>query len=105
MNRRIVRASRPSQGRFFVFALLTGAALGAAIGLLLAPKTGTEFRGDIADSVEGLRRRIGNVSRDVADAAATLAESGQAAYDQARDAIANAPRAASRTARTRTSET
>ena len=37
-----------------IAALLVGAAAGAAIGLLLAPSSGTELRGDIADYVNDL---------------------------------------------------
>lgn len=38
----------------FLFGLLAGGALGAALALLYAPKTGTEFRGDIKKRKEEL---------------------------------------------------
>lgn len=37
-----------------IAALLVGAVAGAAIGLLLAPESGEELRGDIADYVNDL---------------------------------------------------
>ena len=41
----------------FVVGLLCGAAVGAAAGLLLAPKTGPEMRRQVADSAEEWRRK------------------------------------------------
>lgn len=41
----------------FVLGLLCGAALGAAAGLLLAPKTGSEMRRQVADSADEWRRK------------------------------------------------
>ena len=45
-----------STGAFFV-GLLCGAAIGAAAGLLLAPKTGVEMRQQVAESTDQLRRK------------------------------------------------
>jgi len=41
----------------FLMGLLCGAALGAAAGLLLAPKTGTEMRRQVVDSAGQWRRK------------------------------------------------
>ena len=41
----------------FVTGLLCGAAIGAAVGLLLAPRSGAELRRTLADSAERLREK------------------------------------------------
>jgi len=41
----------------FALGLLCGAALGAAVGLLLAPKRGADLRHDMSDSAQRFRRR------------------------------------------------
>ena len=46
-----------SGGGGFVLGLLCGAALGAAIGLMFAPKKGTDFRQTIYESTGDLRRK------------------------------------------------
>ena len=56
-------------GGGFVTGLLCGAALGAAIGLLLAPRSGAEMRRTLADSAERLREK----GRDAYDAASEAA--------------------------------
>jgi gas vesicle protein len=52
-------------GGGFVTGLLCGAAVGAAIGLLLAPRSGAEMRRTLADSAERLREK----GRETYDAA------------------------------------
>lgn len=47
-------------GPGFLFGLLVGGALGAAAGMLLAPRPGSEVRGQLADQAELVRaRRLG----------------------------------------------
>lgn len=41
----------------FLFGVLCGAAVGAALGLMFAPKPGSEMRQQLADRTERLRRR------------------------------------------------
>jgi gas vesicle protein len=45
-----------SAGMFFV-GLICGAAIGAAVGMLLAPKTGAELRRQVATSADEWRRK------------------------------------------------
>jgi gas vesicle protein len=47
----------PSSGGGFTVGLLCGAALGAAVALLLAPKPGAELRRDVATTSDRLKRR------------------------------------------------
>jgi gas vesicle protein len=60
-------------GRTFVLGLVCGAAVGAALGLLLAPKSGVELRRDMTNSAQRLRRRAydayDGASKSMADVA------------------------------------
>ncbi len=58
----------------FVMGLLCGAALGAALGLLFAPKPGSELRTQLYDSTERLRRRAGEVANDAYNQASGTVE-------------------------------
>jgi gas vesicle protein len=53
-----------AQSSGFVMGLLCGAALGAALGLLFAPKRGSELRTQLYDSTERLRRRASEVANE-----------------------------------------
>lgn len=46
-------------GGGFVLGLIAGAVLGAGIGMLLAPKAGSELRGQLGDAASRLRERAG----------------------------------------------
>ena len=48
-----------SRGSSFAIGLFCGAAVGAAVGLLLAPSSGADFRGQISDQAGRLRRKAG----------------------------------------------
>jgi len=58
-----------SGGAGFVVGLLTGTALGAGLGMLFAPKSGSELRGKISES------------------ATHMGEKGRVIVDKARDAV------------------
>jgi len=70
----------------FTIGLVSGVALGAALGLLLAPKDGEALRKDIGERARRLKddasdgyRRVGEFARAVADQGADLAERARAA--------------------------
>ena len=67
----------------FVAGLFTGAVIGAGVGLLFAPRAGSELRGQLADSASAMGRRMSETIDAVADA-------GRDAYQQARDVAATA---------------
>lgn len=62
--------SREDSGTNVVFFLL-GAAVGAAAGLLLAPKSGKETRDQVADWLEDRRERGGEILHKIKDAVAS----------------------------------
>lgn len=63
-------------GGGFVMGLITGAAVGAALGLIFAPKRGSELRGDLARSTEDIRRRASRAYDTVSDTVSDLASKG-----------------------------
>jgi gas vesicle protein len=69
-----------ARGGEFMFGLLCGAAVGAAIGLLFAPKSGAELRTQLADSADKLRRRAGEKYDQASQAV-------NEAVDRGRDAV------------------
>ena len=81
-------------GRILSFAL--GAAAGAVTALLLAPKSGAELRGEIADGVTDGVNQVRSSGKDLKRRAQKLVDSakarvedavdaGQIAYDQAKN--------------------
>jgi len=74
-------------GGDFMAGVLWGTAAGVALGLLLAPKTGAEFRGQIADSADRFRRRASSKFNDVSGAVNTMVDKGRQNYGRAMDAV------------------
>jgi gas vesicle protein len=78
-------------GGGFVMGLMCGVAIGAAMGLVLAPKTGAELRRTLQDSTDDLRKKAGEAynqaSETVNDAVAKSREAvsrGRQAFESAR---------------------
>ena len=85
-------------GGGFMMGLLTGTVLGAGLGMLLAPKAGSELRGQIAEQARNIgnqaaeqARHLGNQASDqyrrASETAGGWAERGRDAVNQARDAV------------------
>jgi len=60
-------ASRESGAGTIALALLAGAAIGAAVALMMAPRTGSDMRRVIRKRAQGLRDTAGGVFDDTAD--------------------------------------
>jgi gas vesicle protein len=87
-----------SGGGSFVMGLLTGTVLGAGLGMLFAPKSGSELRSQLSEQAgnlantasEGYRKAAENASQWAQtgkEAAGEWAERGKDMYDKARDAV------------------
>ena len=50
-------------GGSFVMGLLTGTVLGAGLGMLFAPKSGSELRNQVAEQARSEERRVGKECR------------------------------------------
>lgn len=76
-----------SGGGGFMMGLLTGTVLGAGLGMLLAPKAGSELRGAIGEQAKNLGNVASEQYRKASETATTWAERGREMVDKARDAV------------------
>lgn len=74
-------------GGGFMMGLLTGTVLGAGLGMLLAPKAGSELRGAIGEQARNLGNAASEQYRRASETAGTWAERGRDMVDKARDAV------------------
>lgn len=70
-----------------IVALLAGAAVGAAVGILLAPSSGSELREDIADYVDDL---VGSAKKRAEATANNLREYGNNAIERSKSKFRSA---------------
>jgi gas vesicle protein len=71
----------------FAAGVFTGAVMGAALGLLLAPRSGIALRKGIGRSVGSLRDAVAGRYRDLADRAGVELDNMQATVERATDAV------------------
>jgi len=78
-------------GGSFVMGLLTGTVLGAGLGMLFAPKAGSELRSQLSDQAGTLANQASEGYRRATENAGEWAERGKEAgkeiYSKARDAV------------------
>ena len=74
----------------FMIGLACGTVIGAAVGVLLATKSGAELRGQIADSARRFGRRMNETYSHASDAVASAVDHGREAVKQGRDKFAAA---------------
>src|SRR5436190_3762561 len=72
-----------SGGGSFVMGLLTGTVLGAGLGMLFAPKAGSELRGQLSDQAGSIANTASEGYRRAADTAKTWADKGRDVVNQA----------------------
>jgi gas vesicle protein len=74
-------------GGGFMMALVTGTAVGAGLGMLLAPKGGSKLRGRIGEQARKLGNTASDQDRRATDAASGRAERGRGLVNRAREAV------------------
>lgn len=74
-------------GGGFMMGLLTGTVLGAGLGMLLAPKAGSELRGQIGEQARNLRSRATEQYQRASDTAGHWAGRGREAVGKARETV------------------
>jgi gas vesicle protein len=93
------RRQAESSGGSFVIGLLTGAFLGAGLGMLLAPKAGSELRNELSDQAGGLGHKAadqyGRVTEKAREWADRGREAGAEVYDKARDLVSQGAKSTS----------
>ncbi len=86
------RYDNEGSGGGFMMGLLTGTVLGAGLGMLLAPKAGSELRGAIGEQARNLGNKASDGYRRASEQAGGWAEKGRDFVDKAREAVSRAPR-------------
>lgn len=88
-----------ASSRAFVMGLLTGTVLGAGLGMLFAPRSGTHLRQRIADQAGQLADSVHDGYRRATDTASDWADKGRGVANRTRDAVARGADEARRYAR------
>lgn len=83
----IEREDSAGGGGAFLLGVLTGAVLGAGLGMLLAPKSGSELRGALGHQARNFGSMAQDQYRRAADAASGWAEKGREFVDRTREAV------------------
>src|SRR5438477_2287682 len=81
------RFDNEAGGGSFVMGLLTGTVLGAGLGMLFAPKAGSELRGQISEQAGKVANTASEGYKRAADVAGDWADKGRDMYGKARDAV------------------
>jgi gas vesicle protein len=81
-------------GGGFLIGLLCGTALGAAIGLMFAPKAGSEFRQRLYDSTGDIRRKAYETYDQASEQVNNMVSKGRQAVDRGREAFESARQSA-----------
>jgi gas vesicle protein len=83
-------------GSSFVMGLLTGTVLGAGLGMLFAPKAGSEIRNQLSEQASNLANTASEGYRRASETAGDLANKGRDFYDKARGAVSKGAEEAQR---------
>ena len=91
--------SEGSGGGSFVMGLLTGTVLGAGLGILFAPKAGSELRNQLSEQANNLANQASEGVRKATENAGEWADRGRDMYGKAKSAVAKGADDAQRYAR------
>jgi len=81
-------------GGGFLIGLLCGTAIGAAIGLMFAPKAGSEVRQRLYESTGDMRRKAYETYDQASEQVNSMMSKGREAVDRGREAFENARQSA-----------
>ena len=81
-------------GGGFLIGLLCGTALGAAIGLMFAPKAGSEIRQRLYESTGDIRRKANETYDQASEQVNNMVTKGRQAVDRGREAFETARQSA-----------
>ena len=74
-------------GSGFLFGLFAGAAIGAGLGMLFAPKTGAQLRSQLSQQAGELANTASKRYQHASEVAGEFADRGRDMYDQTRHAV------------------
>jgi len=78
------RFEREDGGGSFLMGLLAGTVLGAGLGMLFAPRAGSELRSQLNDQAGKLRATANDTYQQATDKVSQIVDRGKDAYDRAR---------------------
>ena len=76
-------------GGSFLMGLLAGTVLGAGLGMLFAPKAGSELRNQLTEQAGRLRNTANDTYHQASDRVSQIVDRGREAYDRARGNTGN----------------
>ena len=83
------RYEREEGGGSFLMGLLAGTVLGAGLGMLFAPKAGSELRSQLGESAGKIRSTAGDTYAQASDKVSQIVDRGRDAYDRARSSVSD----------------
>jgi gas vesicle protein len=92
------RIEREEGSGAFLMGLLAGTVLGAGLGMLFAPKAGSELRSQLSEQANKLRDTATETYNQASEKVTQMVDRGREAYDRARTTAPRAADSASRSA-------
>jgi gas vesicle protein len=83
------RYETQASGQGFLIGLLCGAAIGATMGLLFAPRSGAAMRKSLLDSADRFRHKAGETYAGASEAVSHLVDKGRTAMRRGREKLDN----------------
>jgi gas vesicle protein len=83
------RLEREEGGGSFLMGLLAGTVLGAGLGMLFAPKAGSELRSQLSESATKLRSTANESVQQASEKVSQIMDRGRDAYDRARSSVSS----------------
>ena len=81
------RFEREEGSGSFLMGLLAGTVLGAGLGMLFAPKPGSELRGQLGEQATRLRSSANDAYGAASEKVSQMVDRGREAYDRARSGV------------------
>src|SRR3954471_22575240 len=78
------RFEREEGGGSFLMGLLAGTVLGAGLGMLFAPKTGTDLRNQLSEQTGKLKSTANDAYTQASEKVSQIVDRGREAYEKAR---------------------
>ena len=83
------RLEREDGGGSFLMGLLAGTVLGAGLGMLFAPKAGSELRNQLGEQAGRLKNQATDGYQQATEKVSQIVDRGREAYDRARTSVGN----------------
>jgi gas vesicle protein len=81
------RLEREDGGGSFLMGLLAGTVLGAGLGMLFAPKAGSELRNQLGEQAGKLKNQATDGYQQATEKVSQIVDRGREAYDRARSSV------------------